>query len=196
MRRHIVRGTLLLALGAGLTGSASCTMRHGTSNSYLIIDSLSGFSGATQEETGSNLQSDVVSNGTAWEDEGIVTFRLGLKDPGSPTVPTVATTNNFITVTSYRVVYLRSDGRNTPGRDVPFPFDGALTATVRAEGTTSVNFSLVRPQAKLEPPLLGLRNLGGAGVISAIAEVTFFGRDQAGRSASAVGRISVDFGDF
>ncbi len=48
-----------------------------------------------------------------------------MKDAGddSPTAPTTA---NFITVDRYHVTFIRSDGRNKPGVDVPYPFDGAL----------------------------------------------------------------------
>lgn len=200
MRSHIVlRAAFLAALAAGAAGSSSCTsaVRQGDGSSFLIIDSLIGVSGAEDfEETGNNLQSDVLTKGGVIEDEGIARLRLALKDPGSATIPTIATSNNFITVTQYRVVFIRTDGRNTPGVDVPWGFDGAVTGTVRAEGTTSFNFPLVRVQAKLEAPLAALANGRGAGVISTIAEITFFGKDQAGRSVSVTGRISVDFADF
>ncbi len=55
---------------------------------------------------------------------------------------------------------------------------------------------LVRIQAKDEAPLKQLVNGGGAIAISAIAEVTFYGADQAGREVSAVGRIGVTFADW
>jgi hypothetical protein len=199
MRSHIVlRAAFLAALAAGAAGSSSCTsaVRQGDGSSFLIIDSIVGFSGPDDEETGNNLQSDVLTDGGVIEDEGIVQLRLALKDPGSATIPTLATTNNFITVTQYHVVFIRTDGRNTPGVDVPWPFDGAVTGTVRAEGTTSFNFPLVRVQAKQESPLAAMAGGGGAGVISTIAEITFFGKDQAGRAVSVTGRISVDFADF
>jgi hypothetical protein len=196
MRRHFVRGSLLIALATGMAGSASCTMRDGDGNSYLIINSLQGFSGATEEETGNNLQSDVVTKGGVLEDEGIVSFSLALKDPGPSGSPTSPSQNNFITLERARVTYIRSDGRNTPGVDVPFPFDTMFTVTVGGGEATEANFTLVRVQAKLEAPLLALRNLNGAIAISTIAEVTFYGRDQAGRLVTAVGRIAVDFADF
>ena len=198
MKAHLNRAIGLLALSAAVAGSASCTsmVRDSASNSYLIIDSLQGFSGPDDDETGNNLQSDVLTCGGVIEDEGAVVFRLALKDPGVPTVPNVMTTNNFITVDRFRVVYLRTDGRNTPGVDVPFPWDGGITVTVRAEGTTGASFSLVRVQAKLEQPLRNLAFNRGLGVISTIAEITFYGHDQTGRATSVVGRISVDFADF
>lgn len=198
MRAHmLLRAVLLVALAGGVGGSASCTsaMRQGEGNSYLIILSLTGVSGADDEETGTNLQSDVRTDGGVVEDEGIVEFALGLKNVGTTENPATPTTNNFITVNRYRVVFKRTDGRNTPGVDVPYPFDGAVTVTV-GEGTAEANFSLVRIQAKLEPPLMALAGGGGAVAISTIAEITFYGQDQTGRSVSVTGQMSVDFADF
>ena len=201
MRRHIIRGTLLLALGAGLTGSASCTMREGTGNSYLIIERLQGVEGQSGDES-STLRSDVVAlvertiGGqdveveTVFEDGGAATLRLVLKDALGVVSPA-----NFVTINRYRVVYTRSDGRNTPGVDVPFPFDGTTTVTV-TDGATTVPFTLVRLQAKLESPLLALRRGGGAFTISTIAQVTFFGQDQTGRAVSVTGTINVSFADW
>ena len=69
--------------------------------------------------------------------------------------PERADDNNAITVNRYRVVYRRSDGRNTPGVDVPYAFDGARRPSRSARATTSpIPFVLVRVQAKLEAPLV------------------------------------------
>ncbi|MDQ3169921.1 MAG: hypothetical protein M3Q55_07285 [Acidobacteriota bacterium] len=208
MRGHINRAALLIALAAGVSGSTSCTsaVRQGTGSSYLIIETLQGVSGQSGDED-SDLNSDVVAlveqqiNGvnvmvpTIFEDGGLVSFRLAMKDAGGAASPTTPTTNNFITVNRYRVSYSRTDGRNTPGVDVPFPFEGAFTVTV---GTTAAEagFVLVRLQAKAEAPLLALRNGSGAFAISTIAEVTFYGQDQTGHAVSVTGRISVNFADW
>jgi hypothetical protein len=203
MKAHIINATLIAALAAGAAGGAPCTsaVRQGTGNSYLIIDSLQGVEGQSGE-TSSSLRSDVealvkrqVAGGevevpTIFEDGGLVTFRLGHKDPLAPT-----STNNFITVTRYRVEYTRADGRNTPGVDVPHPFEGAMTATV-GDGPTTVGFTLVRLQAKAEPPLVGLRGGRGQFAISTIATVTFYGADQTGRAASTSGKITISFADW
>jgi hypothetical protein len=102
------------------------------------------------------------------------------------------TSNNFITVNRYRVVYTRADGRNTPGVDVPYPFDGAITVTV--SGTATAGFTLVRHQAKVEAPLGALAT--NFVIVSTIADVTFYGQDQTGRAVSVTGRISVNFANF
>jgi hypothetical protein len=123
-------------------------------------------------------------------------MRLGLKNPGTVSSPTVPSPINSITITRYRVEFRRTDGRNTQGVDVPFAFDGAATVTVPANGSAEVVFEVVRNQAKLESPLSNLRGGGGSLIISTIAEVTFFGRDQAGNEVTASGTLSVNFADF
>jgi hypothetical protein len=204
MRRHIHRAALLLAVTAGIAGSISCTsaIRQGTGSSYLIIDSLQGVPGQSGEPS-SVLISDVVvmvkvEGSTArvptiFSDGGLVSFRLGMKDAGSESA-TAPTSNNFITVNRYRVTFSRTDGRNTPGVDVPHPFEGAFTVTV--SGTAEAGFTLVRNAAKSEVPLLALRGGGGLSTISTIAEVTFYGEDQTGHAVTAIGRISVEFADW
>jgi hypothetical protein len=196
--RRAWRGVGCLAAAAALAAPlASCTAGQtaGVSPSYLIINQLGGASGAEPDTFDSSLQSDVVTDGSIFEDPGRVILSLGLKDPGTAESPTAPTTANFITVTRYRVRYLRSDGRNTPGVDVPYPFDGAMTATVGDAGTTAI-LTLVRIQAKIESPLAGLVAQGGQLAISTIAEVTFYGEDQAGRDVSVTGNISVTFADW
>jgi hypothetical protein len=170
----------------------------GDSASYLIIQGLDTAVGTDPEVflLGGDLNSDVVTiqggTPTVLSDYGRARFLLGLKDPGSPGLPTISTTNNAITVNRYRVVYIRADGRNTPGVDVPYPFDGAASVTVQSP--ISVIFTLVRVQAKIEPPLASLATNFNA--ISTIAEVTFYGHDQTGREITAKANIGVHFANF
>ena len=202
--RSTTGAALALAAAVGLSGCTS-TQTDGVSPSYLIVNSLTAASGAEPDEFGGTLSSDVitfVTSGTGGEkvatvfaDLGEVNFALGLKDPGSANSPSVPSTTNFITVNRYHVQFIRTDGRNTPGVDVPFGFDGAMTVTVGGSGATA-DLTLVRIQAKEEAPLRALRNNGGAQAISTIAEITFYGQDQAGREVSAVARISVNFADW
>lgn len=205
---RLARGAALVVLGM-LPFASSCTSTQtaGDSTSYLIIQQLQGASGAKPTQFNTILNSDVVTlvsqnvGGqqvkvpTIFDDPGQVTFQLGLKDPGAASAPAQPTTTNFITVTRYHVDYVRSDGRNTPGVDVPYSFDGAMTVTVGSAATTG-GFTLVRVQAKSEAPLQALANGGGADVISTVAKVTFYGTDQAGRAVSVTGTISVNFADW
>ena len=50
---------------------------------------------------------------TVFGDIGAADFALVMKDQGSPAAPGPL---NAVTITRYRVVYRRTDGRNTPGR--------------------------------------------------------------------------------
>jgi hypothetical protein len=176
--------------------AASCTSAQlaGESPSYVIIESLEAAAGP-ETVFKHSLQSDVLTSGRVLEDSGRAAFTLALKDPGPIDSPAQPGPVNFVTFSSYRVRFFRSDGRNQLGVDVPYPFDGALTVTVGASGAIAT-VVLVRAQAKLEAPLSRLRAQGGAVAISTIAEVTFFGRDQAGRGVSTAGQIGVSFGDW
>jgi hypothetical protein len=190
------RVVFLLAGVALASSCASDTVREGRGGSFLILDALEASSGAEESPVFSTvLQSDVQTGGGVFEDPGRVQMRLALKDVGTPGNPTQPTTNNFITVNRYRVTFRRSDGRNQPGVDLPYGFDGAATFTVGL-APTSATFSIVRAQAKLEPPLMNMRGLGGAVAISTLADVTFFGRDQAGNEVSVTGTISINFADW
>lgn len=202
------RASLTAIVGVAALGAVSCgeVARTGQSPAFLIIDALEGASGADPGAFGTVVASDVVTlvqvTGqtarvpTIFGDPGRVSLRLGLRNPGTPANPVSPSTLNEITITRYRVQYRRSDGRNTPGVDVPYGFDGAFTATVSGTGALTAGFDLVRVQAKLEPPLKNLVNSGAQNVISTIAEITFFGRDQAGNEVSVTGSISVNFSDF
>ena len=178
---------LLPGMVAVAVSVSDCTtpQRAGTSSSYLIVDALLGASGAEAAKLSTVLNSDVATNGGVLQDPGEITLRLALRDPGSTNSPSAPSSLNYITLSRYHVRYVRSDGRNTPGVDVPYAFDSGLGVTV---GETSVKaaITLVRIQAKLEAPLKALVGHGGALAISTIAEVTFYGTDQTGREVSAV----------
>lgn len=209
MRTHSSSRRAAIALVAAVAMSAaSCgeVARTGQSPAFLIINSLTAASGADPETFSSILLSDVETlveqevNGetvkvpTIYNDLGKVSFTLALKDPGTPATPTSPSTLNSITLNRYRVSFRRADGRNTPGVDVPYGFDGAFTITV--SDSAEAGFDIVRHQMKEEPPLKNLAHGGGANLISAIADVTFYGRDQAGNEVQATGSITVNFGDF
>lgn len=203
--RSLRAGAIALLLG-GLPG-CTAAVRNDAASSYLIIDSLQAAAGVKPDTFGGNLASDVLTYvkkdvgglqvlvPTVFEDIAQVTLRLAMKDPGTATTPTAPSAANYITVTNYHVNFVRSDGRNTPGVDVPYAFDGAITLTVR-DAAATVAMTLVRIQAKNEAPLKALAGGGGAFAISTIAEVTFYGKDQMGRDVSVVGKISVNFADW
>jgi len=191
MRFASVLGTLAL-VGSAIS-LPGCTSRQ-TSNqasSYLIVDSIQAASGADPTKFVGSLGSDVKDHvkNAVFTDPGQVTLSLGMVDPGGPASPSVPTSANFITVTHYHVRYIRTVG----GVEVPAPFDATATLTIGlAPGTLAI--TLVRAQAKLASPLVGLVSTNN--FIPTLAEITIYGIDQAGREVSVVASISVDFADW
>jgi len=176
-------------------GCSSDVLRQDRSPMLVVIDRLEAASGAegTSAVFGATLFSDVITVvdnvPTVFADNGRVTMRLIPKDTVAAPSPL-----NGVTITRYRVTFRRSDGRNTPGIDVPHPFDSAMTFTVPPSGSVATTFELVRHVAKADAPLRALRDSGL--IISTIADVTFFGRDLAGHELTASGSLGVEFGNF
>ena len=190
---------------AVLSSGCGDFVRGSQSPSQLVITSLLTAPGAggavptTDDFVSGPLLSDVVSNGIVFDDFGQASFRVILRNPGTLTTPTTASSLNDVTITRYTVTYTRSggpNGQNTPGVDVPHPIEGAVTLTVLAleqEPTVGV-VELVRHVAKLEAPLATLAS--SPEVLTMLAEVTFYGRDQAGNDVSVTGTVQVNFANF
>ena len=189
--------TVAVAIWAGLvSGCINDQLTASRSSSLLVIERIGAARGGTSDDPiPTLLQSDVSTGGAVFDDVTRVTTRLALKDPGTAENPVSPTTSNYVTVTRYRVEYRRTDGRNSAGVDVPFPFDGEVTFTT-VTGIQTGEFVLVRASAKLEAPLRALRDGGGAIVINTIAEVTFYGHDQTGAEVTASGTIGINFADW
>lgn len=208
MRANLRHAVLVIVVIAAASVTVSCGeyVRQGNSPVQVVITLLEGASGATPDRFGGTLDSDVltivnrtiggqqVQIPTIFNDVGRVTMRLNLKDQGVPGVTNLPSPINEVTFSRYRVSYRRADGRNTPGIDVPFPFDSGITFTVPSAGTAAAGFELVRHVAKQEAPLAAL--VASSVMITTIAEVSFFGRDQAGHDVIASGTIGIIFGNF
>ena len=185
----LIVGAILIVLAS--TGCGEMT-RQGDASSYLVMNLLEAAPGATPDDFGGTLLSDVITVVDdvpgVYNDIGAVTLSLAMKDP-----LIAPSSTNAITINRYRVRYIRSDGRNTPGVDVPYGFDGAMTMTVSGGGVTGT-FEIVRHVEKLEAPLAAL-TINGV-IISTLAELTFYGHDQTGREVSVTARMLIDFGNF
>lgn len=150
---------------------------------------------------GAVLQSDVrtgAESNTVESDNVEVSFANRSKNPNVTTVQVA----RAIDINRYTVRYFRSDGRNTPGVDVPYPITGDLRTTIDLGSNISVNIQVVRAQAKLDAPLTNLRGivpgaLGGSSLIlSCFAELTFYGETTSGKAVQASGTVQIDFADF
>ena len=195
--QKFLAGLGAVALSAGLAGCGSETVRDSHSPVRLVVNSL-------EVNAQNTLLSDVIRLvrqpapctpqspcPSVFNDMATVSLSLQFRDAATSVSPTLV---NQVTINRYRVKYRRADNHNDPGVDVPYDFDSALTITVPASGDAEAAFQIVRHSAKEEAPLAALRFTDD--IISTIAEVTFYGRDQAGNEVSASASIGIDFGDF
>ena len=198
--RRFFAGMILVAA----TASCGDVVRSGRSPVILVIDSLTGASGGGRGAGAftATLQSDVIvfvsspapctplaQCPTVFSDSGQVVLRLVPKD-----ISVAPTDNNAVTISRYHISFRRADGRNTPGVDVPYGYDGAVTATVPPSGTATISFELIRHVTKSEPPLVQL--IANPSIIHTIAEVTFYGTDLVGNAVTVTGNMSIEFGNF
>jgi hypothetical protein len=200
----IVRRLFLVAALVAATISCGDVVRDGRSAVFLTVITLLGAPGGGHGAgtfTGtllSDVQVLVTSPApctpaapcpTVFDDSGQVTLTLTPKN-----LSVAPTSNNQVTITRYHVAFRRADGRNTPGVDVPYGFDGAFTGTVLSSATATFSFELVRHVAKEEPPLIQL--ITSSVIINTIADVTFYGTDQVGNAVNVTASMSIEFGNF
>jgi hypothetical protein len=139
---------------------------------------------------GQPILSDIVSpNNTVVNCDVNVTATAFMKNPG-------ATPGNYelVRLSSYKVKYTRSDGQNVQGVDVPYEITGPVTVTVDpATDGTEFAITIVRHQAKIEPPL---KNITGLDIVTMSAEITLYGHTLNGDGVSGSGSVQVTFADY
>lgn len=168
-----------------------------TSGSQLVIVNLQG-----QDFEGNEanyLESDVLfedpqdGTSTIHADKAAVTVRADLVDPASLMGPSKY---NDVQITRYTVEYMRTDGKNAPGVDVPLPFDGTLTIAAPVDSAVQFPIIVVRAAAKAEPPLIDLHAGRDAGILTVMAKITLYGHDQASRAVTATGYLTIYFANY
>lgn len=175
----------------------SCNPIENTSrsNSLLIVVKITGYD--FEGTAADYLQSDVLeeSGGSAYvtADSAVVSLRAELLDPNPDAESSLY---NGIFVTRYVVTYTRSDGRNTPGVDVPHSFEGAMQSWIQIGQEQEVGFIIVREVAKAEPPLLDLHEAREEGVLQVTAQVDFYGYDTVNRQVKATGYLAIFFANY
>ena len=167
------------------------------SDSILLIVQITGTD--VEENEVNFLQSDVVvvnpdtGAATVAADAATVSFTAQPLDPE----PLLGTSHhNDLFVTHYVVSYFRSDGKNQEGIDIPYSFDGSLSARVQIDTQTDVSFVIVRAVSKLEPPLINLAKGRGEGELKATARIDFYGHDTLGKTVKATGYLTIFFADY
>jgi hypothetical protein len=207
-----------LGLIAVVLAAPGCTPDWATQNEtgfILEIASIEGTSASNSSGPGGEIRSDVLTAGSVFNDDAIVAVNVLRKNNN---VDLSTTPVEHVYLDRYEVVYFRTDGRNTEGVDVPYRITGPLgnlrfhTAGPGGSGEVeqTVNITVVRHTAKLEPPLSNLRNIGitqpgdptapfvipGQGIIYTVAEITIHGHTIQGDGVEAKGRVQVTFADF
>lgn len=181
---------VLALLVVSVLGSGGCTPDWAKNGQSQVILLMTGIN------EGSPLDSDVrISTGGICPD--LVPLRLE-NHFKNPVVADAGTGfRHDVTVERYEVRYFRSDGRNTPGVDVPYSITGNVAQEIQESSAATLNLEVVRRQAKLEPPLTHLAGGGGAIVVTMFAEVTLHARTTTGEITNAVSaRMQIDFADF
>ena len=187
----------LLGLAVLAIGLTACNPMENESESAsrLVVERMQGTN--VEDQVSDYIQSDVivVKSGaeTIVADIGFATMSCRLLAPASTMG---ASTWNDIAVTRYVVSYSRTDGRNTPGLDVPYPFEGNLSAVFKVGFSQEIAFVIVREVAKEEAPLIGLRTFGAEGVLQVTAKVEFYGHDMANKAVKATGYIPIFFANY
>jgi len=176
----------------------SCNPLEDDSKSDSILVVLKIVATDVEDTEANFLESDVVvydneGGATVTNDTAVVTFTTKTLDPA----PILGTSlYNDIYVERYVVSYFRSDGKNQEGVDVPYSFDGIMSALVEQETEESVSFVVVRAVAKLEPPLINLRDGRGEGQLKVTAKIDFYGKDTIGNKVKATGYLTIFFAEY
>ncbi|MGB8953666.1 MAG: hypothetical protein WCC06_13510 [Candidatus Aminicenantales bacterium] len=195
--KHAFMITAVLAVSLFL---AACNPLENTSrsNTLLIVEKIMGKD--SQGNSVNYLQSDVAIYDVATQtysvqaDSAKATLSAKLIDP-TPTA--LASQYNDLIINRYVVTFTRSDGKNAPGTDVPYSFEGSLSVLLEAGGTAQdVSFIIVREAAKQEAPLVNLINAYPGDVLQVTAQIDFYGKDMTNHVVKATGYLTIFFANY
>ncbi len=194
----------LVLVAATVASATGCTSRQksGLSPSYVIIDSIQASSGAEPDKLGGTLartsdrkRPGKGSRATVFDDPGQAVFELALKDPGSSRPADAAV--------DHELHHAHALPRAVRPRRRPEHAGRRRAVSVRrrhdGDGGRRRRHGGLHARARAGQgggPLLPLAGVGGAKTISTIAEVTFYGTDQAGHEVTVTGQIGVNFADW
>ena len=169
----------------------SCT-GVGTSASWLQIVSLTGKD--LDDKDSAIAFSDVEINGSIINDNGVVNLNALTLDP----LLSEVTPYMDVLVDQIDVAFRRTDGLNVEGVDVPYRFTQPMNMLVPINSDLKIPFVLIRHVAKLEAPLVALREwTNQEKILQLVAVVTIHGIDQGGhRVAPVTGYLSIWCSNF
>jgi len=167
---------------------ASCVAKEddSTSASFLVINSLTG--NDLDGQPGSlTVFSDVSLEGSIINDNGVAEITTLTYNPLPDSPEHDITYYMNVVVDQIDVEFLRTDGRNVEGVDVPYRFTQPMNQLVAVDDTVEIPFVLIRHVAKLEAPLLALRDITSQSyILQLVAKVTIHGKDLGGHRVAPV----------
>jgi len=190
-----------VALGMVVLASGGCTPEFADNSQAPVILRVVRITGDSGGEGGGSGTSDVLNSDIFPVFNDNATIELDVI-PKNQSADLELGRLNDVVLESYEVRYVRSDGLDREGVDVPYRITGGMSAMIPAGETASASIVVVRHQAKEEPPLRNLRFLegtgagGGTDIVTIIARITVFGRTTSGKGVSATGSLQINFADF
>ncbi len=185
-----------IALLGSLLVLAGCNAVENLSNSgtRLIISAIKGVTDGTTTES-DVFMSDVWLKESVVNTNAVLYLNAVMLNPDT-TSDDISHYNNVI-VDRIDVNFTRTDGRNTPLVDVPLAFSVPVNQQVSVGTETALSFILIRHNAKMEPPLRDLRELGQEHVLVLVANITVYSYDLAGNRLEPVnGWVEVHCANF
>jgi len=184
---------------ASLSLAVGCTPEFADDSQAPVLIRVSNITGTSGGGAGGGsgvgtvLNSDVSVDGSIFNDNATLTVE---NIPKNQNPDTIFGRINDVVLERYEVRYVRSDGRDQEGVDVPFRITGPMAALVPVNGDVTVPITVVRHQAKSEAPLANLRNGGGSFGITTSARITIHGRTVSGKVVTTTGALQITFADF
>jgi len=170
----------------------SCQIRdEHSSNSILLVTEVTGHTDTG--DTADFLQSDVYEDDTSTIVADIVSATLEAKLKAPESMGPGPTYQNRIFIHTYEVRYTYVDSLNMATTSVPATFQGRLSVGIDIDSSASIDFVIVREQAKAESPLI---TIIPSRILQVVAQVTFYGEDIAGHPVQATGYLTIYFEDY
>ena len=168
-----------------------------SSDSILLVTEVIGHTDTG--DTADFLQSDVLegdplAGGTIVADIVSATLEAKLKAPES--MGPGPTYQNRIFIHTYRVSYTYVDSLNMATTSVPATFEGRLSVGIDIDSSASIEFVIVREQAKAALPLSDIITAVPASLLQVVAQITFYGEDIAGHPVQATGYLTIYFAEY
>jgi hypothetical protein len=178
----------ILVLIIAALALASCVAKENdsTSASFLVINSLTGndLEGTAGSTT---VFSDVSLSGSIVNDSGMASITTLTYNPLEDSADHDITFYMNVIVDQIDVEFMRTDGQNVEGVDVPYRFTQPMNMLVPVDGTVTIPFVLITHVAKLEAPLLALREVPSREfILKLVAKVTVHGKDLGGHRVAPV----------